>query len=239
MRLAVISGASRGLGAALARNYLDLGYQVLEFSRSAPHDYSVPADFSDPLRAVETVARELSVLSALNFEEIVVVSNAGTVQPVGPAPRKDPAELSANLNVNVVSAVLFIAEAVRQFQGHPCRKTVVNITSGAALRAYFGWSLYCSAKAGMESFIRTLALEQDAEPHPFHAISIEPGIIDTKMQSVLRGASELDFPDLRRFQDLKHSGALRPPAEVADLVVRIVRQNSGNGLRYSVRDFAG
>jgi benzil reductase ((S)-benzoin forming) len=239
MRLAVISGASRGLGAALARNYLDLGYQVLEFSRSAPHDYSVSADFAEPQRAVQTVARELSVLSALPFEEIVVVSNAGTVQPVGPASRKDPAELSANLNVNMVSAVLFIAEAVRQFQQHPCRKTVVNISSGAALKAHFGWSLYCCAKAGMETFIQTLALEQNAEPHPFHAISIEPGVIDTEMQSVIRGASELDFPELRRFQNLKRSGALRPAAEVADLIVKIVRQNNGNGLRYSVRDFAG
>ena len=238
MKLAVISGGSRGLGAEISKKYLDHGFQVLEFSRGAPHAFSVAADFSEPLQAVDIIARELSMLSAISFEEIVIVSNAGTVNPVGPASRKDASEVAANLNVNVTSAILFIAEAVRQFQGQPCQKTVVNITSGAALRAYFGWSLYCSAKACLETFIRTLALEQDAESHPFRAISIEPGIIDTDMQASIRTSNERDFPDLRRFLELQQTGALRPAGEVAELVLKIVRQNSGNGLRYDVRDFS-
>lgn len=237
MKLAAISGGSRGLGEAIAKRYQDAGFLVVEFSRSAPHSFSVAADFSEPEQAVEVIATQFARLAHLEFEEIVVVSNAGTVQPVGPAARKEPDEIIANLNVNVTSAVLFLSEAVRQFQGQACRKTIVSISSGAALRPYFGWSLYCSAKACLDAFIRTLALEQGAELHPFLAISIEPGIIDTEMQASLRTSSEHDFPDLRRFLDLHASGALRPAGQVADLILSIVRQNDGNGLRYDVRDF--
>jgi benzil reductase ((S)-benzoin forming) len=237
MKLAVISGGSRGLGEAIAKRYLDAGFQVLEFSRSAPHAFSAQADFSDPPRAVAIIARELALLAKISFEEIVVVSNAGTVVPIGPASRKDPAEIITNLAVNVTSAILFISEAIRQFQDQACRKTVVQITSGAALKAYFGWSLYCSAKAGMETFIRTVALEQEREPHPFQAISIDPGIMDTEMQGAIRTSNEQDFPDLHRFLALQESGALRPASEVAQLVAKIVSQNTGSGLRYSVRDF--
>jgi benzil reductase ((S)-benzoin forming) len=238
MKLAVISGGSRGLGEAIAKKYLDAGFQVLEFSRSAPHSFSAQVDFSDPPRAVEIMARELALLAKISFEEIVVVSNAGTVEPIGPAPRKDPSAVIANLAVNVTSAVLFISEAIRRFQDQACPKTVVHITSGAALKAYFGWSLYCSAKAGMETFIRTVALEQESEPQPFRAISIDPGIMDTEMQGAIRTASEQDFPDLGRFLALQESGGLRPASEVAQLVHKIVSQNTGSGLRYSVRDFS-
>jgi benzil reductase ((S)-benzoin forming) len=238
MKLAAISGGSRGLGLALAKRYLDDGFQVVEFSRSAPHAFSVPADFSDPLAAGEVLASEFARLATLEYQEIVIVSNAGTVQPVGPTSRKEPGEVLASLNVNIASAILFVSEAVRHFQGHPCRKTIVNISSGAALRPYFGWSLYCSAKTCLETFLRTVALEQGVEPHPFQAMSVEPGIIDTQMQASIRTSSERDFPDLKRFLDLQKAGALRPADQVAALIQKIVRQNTGNGLRYDVRDFS-
>lgn len=238
MKLVAISGGSRGLGLALAKGYLDAGFQVVEFSRSAPHSFSVAADFSDPEAAHRVVSAEFARLAALEYEEIVIVNNAATLQPVGPTSRKEPAELVANLNVNVVSAVLFLSEAVRRFQGHPCRKSLVNISSGAALRAYYGWSLYCSSKACLEAFVRTVALEQGGEPHPFLALSIEPGVIDTEMQASIRGTSAQDFPELQRFVALKQSGSLRPPEEVAEAIRSIVRQNRGNGVRHDVRDFS-
>ncbi|GFO70314.1 benzil reductase ((S)-benzoin forming) [Geomonas limicola] len=239
MKLVAISGGSRGLGLALAKGYLEAGYQVVEFSRSAPHAFSVPADFSDPEGARAAVAAELGRLAALEYQEIVIVNNAATVQPIGPTSRKEPAEVLYSLNVNVSSAVLFLSEAIRKFQAHPCRKTIVNISSGAALRPYYGWSLYCASKACLETFVRSVALEQGAEPHPFLAISIEPGIIDTEMQAAIRASSEHDFPDLKRFVELKRSGALRSAEQVADAIRSIVRQNHGNGVRYEVRDFAG
>jgi len=238
MKLAVVSGGSRGLGEALCRRYLDAGFQVLEFSRSAPHAFSVAADFAQPEQTAEVVAREFAKLSHLEFDEIVVVSNAGMVEPVGPTARKNPADILVNLNVNITSAILFISQALRQFQGQHCKKTIVQISSGAALRPYSGWSLYCSAKACLDTFIRTLALEQGTELHPFYAISFEPGVIDTEMQAVIRGLDRADFPDLRRFQELQKNRALRAPEQVADLIFKAVERNGGNGLRYDIHDFS-
>jgi len=81
VKLVAISGGSRGLGLALAKGYLDAGFQAVEFSRSAPHAFSVAADFSDPEAAHAAVAAELGRLSVLEYQEIVIVSNAATVQP--------------------------------------------------------------------------------------------------------------------------------------------------------------
>ena len=83
------------MGEALCRRYLDAGFQVLEFSRGAPNDFSVAADFAQPELAALVVARELASLAHLDFSEIVVMSNAGTVEPVGPTSRKQPAEILA------------------------------------------------------------------------------------------------------------------------------------------------
>lgn len=237
LKLAVISGGSRGLGAALCSHYLNSGYEVVEFSRNAPHTYSVRTDFSRPESAVGAISEELSRLAMNSYDEIVIINNAGTLQPIGPAARKEGVVVIANLNVNLLSAILFLSEAIRQLQDHAGKKTIVNISSGAALKGYFGWSLYCAAKAGMENFIRSVALEQEAEIHPFFAISIDPGVMDTEMQAAIRAANEKDFPTIGRFVEFKKSGALRPAAQVAELVARIVSQNSATGLRYSVSDF--
>lgn len=237
MKVAIISGGSRGIGAALCESYRERGYEVVEFSRSAPNPFSVRADFAEPLAAAAAVSEKLASFQGQPLEEIVVVSNAGVVTPVGPVARKEFAEAVANVNVNVASGILFVSAAIRQFQEVPCRKTVVAVSSGAALREFAGWSLYCAGKAAMDHFMRCVAVEQGMERHPFQAIMIEPGIVDTEMQASIREVDENDFPLLRRFIDFHETGALRPPRQVAEAIVKIVNQNTRNGERYSVADF--
>ena len=99
---------------------------------------------------------------------------------------------------------------------------IVNVSSGAALKGYAGWSLYCASKAGMEGFIRALAAEERHQEHPFLAISVDPGVIDTEMQASIRAASVTDFPDVERFIRRKSDGGLSSPQSVADAILRIV-----------------
>lgn len=221
MRLAIISGGSKGLGAALCAQYAALGFEVVEFSRGAPHPFSVKVDFAEPQTAMPVVEAKLAQLAGARWEEIVIVSNAATVGPIGPAANKDAGSIAAHVAVNVTSGILFMARAVAAFQSHACRKVLINISSGAATRGYEGWSLYCASKAALENFVRTVALEQARETAPFMAVNVSPGIIDTDMQQAIRAASKADFPDVERFIGFKDSGALRAPAEVAAAVVRI------------------
>ena len=221
-RLAIITGGSRGLGRALCEQFLARGYQVIEFSRTAPHAYSVRVDLASPEACRAAVAKAIASVELETLQELVVVNNAGTLDPIGASSQKPPAAVLANLNINFTSAIMVLAELTAKFQSAPCRKVLANISSGAAQKSIAGWSLYCASKAGMEAYIRALAVEQEAEPHPFTAININPGVIDTEMQAMIRAASAADFPEVERFIQRKQQGGLAAPADVAAAVLRIV-----------------
>jgi benzil reductase ((S)-benzoin forming) len=169
-----------------------------------------------------------------------VVANAGVLAPIGPTARKPAPEVIANIDTNFASPILLMAAAVAAFQDHPCRKTVLNISSGAAQRSLAGWSLYCGAKAGVEHFVRTLAVEQAGQPHPLRAINVNPGLIDTEMQAAIRASSAEDFPAVGVFVQRKADGELRSPQRVAQAVVRMVEDDRlEGGARASTDDYLG
>lgn len=234
MRYAIITGGSRGLGSALALQLVEKGYGVVDLSRSAPHSFSSRIDLEDPLRAEKDAHKSMSFLSPELCSELLIFSNAGTLAPIGPAWRKPTGEVLGNLNVNLCSAIVVINEAIRHFRSATCRKIIVNISSGAALKGYAGWSLYCAGKAAMESFVRALAAEEAHEPHPFLAISVDPGVIDTDMQAAIREAPATEFPEVGRFITRKKDGALLPPEKVAAAILGIISQPGlTNGGRYN------
>lgn len=221
MKLALITGGSRGLGAALCERLDASGWRVVEFSRTAPHPYSVKTDLTSPEVLFGQVVLAFGDLPSEPIDELLVVSNAGIVTPIGPSSSSDVIGILGNLDTNFASAILFLSLIVDRFQGLACRKTILNISSGAAQKPYSGWSLYCASKAGVEMFVRTMAIEQAREKHPFVALNVNPGVMDTQMQSLIRQSSPEDFPDLPRFQGMKDKGALVSPDEVAKAVVRI------------------
>ncbi len=235
MKLAIISGGSKGLGEKLCEQYLAQDFEVIEFSRTAPHAYSVAIDLASTNDVSQILSEELRPLAKREWQEIVVISNAGILTPVGPASKKDIESVIANLNTNFLSAIVFMTEVLRHFQHHTGKKTLASISSGAALGERAGWSLYCAAKAGLEHFIRSVAMEQGDESQPFKMINVDPGLIDTGMQSLIRQSSFEDFPSLEQFKQRKVTGLLVPPAKVAEAIVRIIEvSNVGNGERISV-----
>lgn len=240
MKLLIITGGSRGLGNALCKEFNARGYKILEFSRSAPHEYSIRIDLADPEQSRVIVADAVRSIDDSELDELIVISNAGMLGPIGPTSSKAYSDLTSNMNTNFASAVLVLTEVIARFQAAACRKVIVNISSGAALKGRAGWSLYCAAKAGMENFIRSVALEQQAQPQPFIPINIDPGLIDTEMQALIRSSSPLDFPELARFIQRKEQGLLVPPDKVAAAVLRILDQGSLSfGQRYMTSDYGG
>lgn len=240
MKLLIITGGSRGLGQALCQQFESRDYKIIEFSRSAPYEYSIRTDLADPEQSRLAVANAIASIDLSQLQKLIVVSNAGMLEPIGPASSKTHSDLIKNMNTNFVSAILVLTEIVAKFQAAACHKVIVNISAGTALRARAGWSLYCAAKAGMEHFIRSLALEQQAQPQPFIPINIDPGVIDTEMQALIRATSPEDFPDVERFIQRKDQGLLIPPDKVAAAVMRILEQPTLSfGERYKTSDYSG
>jgi NAD(P)-dependent dehydrogenase (short-subunit alcohol dehydrogenase family) len=240
MKLLIITGGSRGLGQALCKEFESRDYKILEFSRSAPYGYSVRIDLANPEQSRLAVANAVASIDPGQLQELIVISNAGMLEPIGPTSSKSYLDVVKNMNTNFVSAVLVLTEIIAKFQAAACRKVIVNISSGAALKGRAGWSLYCAAKAGMENFIRALALEQWVQPQPFIPINIDPGVIDTEMQALIRGTSQSDFPDVEMFIQRKEQGLLVPPERVAAAIVRILEQEDLSfGERYKTSEHGG
>jgi benzil reductase ((S)-benzoin forming) len=235
-RLALITGGSRGLGRALVTQLQAEGWRVIELSRSAPTTDSVRVDLAQPAAVARALGEVLAGIDPLSVAELLVIHNAGTVQPVGPAANKPVGALIDALNVNLVSGITFVATVMAHFQSCPGRKVVAQITSGAAVRAHAGLSLYSAAKAGMDQFLRVIATEQMRQAHPFRALSIDPGALDTDMQAVLRNASPDDYPGAAAFAQRQRDGALGRAEEVAAAVLRLLADDTlANGERHHVR----
>jgi benzil reductase ((S)-benzoin forming) len=240
MKLLLITGGSKGLGRALCEQFETRNYKILEFSRSAPRPYSIRMDLANPEMSRHIVANAIETIDTSQLQELIVINNAGTLEPMGPTSSKPSPELMKNMNTNYVSPVLVLTEIIARFQETACRKVIVNITSGAAVQGRAGWSLYCAAKAGMENFIRAIALEQGAEPQPFIPINIYPGVVDTEMQALIRETSPADFPDVEFFIQRKEQGLLIRPENAAAAVIRILEQETLSfGGRYETSKYSG
>ncbi|MBM3115820.1 SDR family NAD(P)-dependent oxidoreductase [Jeongeupia naejangsanensis] len=233
-RLALITGGSYGLGAALVAHYLAEGWTVHEFSRSGQGYAHVYADFADPDATLATLDTCFAELAGQPWGEIVLINNAAMLTPLLPLAQQTDAQIAANLNVNVMTAARVIAAFLRHFQQVAAVKTVVQISSGAALRGYGSWSLYCAGKAAIDHLLRAVAVEQVSTEHPVTCISIDPDVMDTQMQADIRDTSEADFADVARFIARKEDGKLRTPVSVAAYVAGVIAGGPEGGARYDI-----
>lgn len=238
MKLAIITGGSKGLGKALADLCAAQGWQTLDLSRSGSGgEGHLTVDLGQIDGAMPSVEAKFAQLARQPWQHVALVNNAGVLPPIGPLKGLDDGAIQTNLNINVNAAVRIIACFARHFDGVAARKTVANVSSGAANRGMPGWSLYCGAKAGLENFIRALAAEQVGNAHPMQCFNFAPGVVDTGMQANIRDASPQQFPDVANFVKMKEAGQLRTPESVAATLFKLLAGQPENGRRYSVEEF--
>jgi len=247
--LTLITGASRGLGHAMAEQLLHAGHMVLGISRRQDPQLAELAqqagaeliqweqDLSDPVAASARVSAWLLALDGQRFDSVTLINNAGTIGNPAPLASAVGAELSQALRIGLEAPMLLTAAflgATREWRG---ARKVLNISSGLGRNAMGSQAPYCAAKAGMDHFSRAVALEEAAAPNGARIVSLAPGVIDTDMQVQLRGASAERFPDRTRFERLKDDGMLDSPATAAAKVLRyLARADFGSNPVADVRD---
>lgn len=233
MHLYVITGSSRGLGAALVRQLAQPGHTVIGIARS--RDPALRAeqwalDLADPLPAAERLQAWLA--AHRGWASATLINNAALLSAPGPLAATGLAELSAALRVGLEAPALlsrvFLAETV----GVPQRR-ILNVSSGLGRRAMAGSASYCAVKAGLDQLSRALALEAP----DVGVVSLAPGVIDTDMQAQLRGADPARFPEQARFQGLKDGGQLQTADATATAIVRfLMRPDFGKTVVADIRD---
>ncbi len=135
MKLAIITGGSRGLGKSLVNRYMEAGSRVVEFSRRGTFDGSVHCDFSDPHNAPGIIDTTFRSLAKTDYSEIILINNAGIVNPIGPISEFEPNSRVDNININLISAITVSGLFIKHFQNHSGNKVLGSISSGAATRA--------------------------------------------------------------------------------------------------------
>jgi NAD(P)-dependent dehydrogenase (short-subunit alcohol dehydrogenase family) len=204
-KVALVSGARTGLGAATAVALAGQGATVLASGRRAGDcgpiverieqrggratDFAL--DVSDlsamPARAAEVLARH----GRLD----IIVNNAATIAPHALFGGLDGEDFHDALRINVSGpAALVSAVWPRLVEQGGAR--VINVVSGASNRAIRGWAAYCASKAAL--LMLTQAIELEGRPHNIRAFALAPGLVDTDMQATIRAARVNEIAEVPR-----------------------------------------
>ncbi len=229
--LYILTGASRGMGLAMAEQLLSPDNHLLCISRHTNEALSAratrmnclleqwPLDLQDGLAASERLAQWLKSPSASGLLSATLINNAGVIPDIAPLSATDPVQLIRALRVGLEAPMLMTAAFLRATEHWTLPRKVLNISSGLGRRAMASQTAYCAAKAGMDHFTRCLALEEALKPFGAKVCSLAPGVIDTDMQIQMRSANAKAFPDHNSFLSLHKNGQLSSPADAASLVL--------------------
>jgi NAD(P)-dependent dehydrogenase (short-subunit alcohol dehydrogenase family) len=247
--LTIITGASRGMGLAMAEQLLDAGHDLLCISRSHNDALGLratgkglrceqwPQDLARAEAAATRLEAWLGARDAAAFASVTLINNAGLLPRIAPLAAVPAAELADALRVDLEAPMLLTSVFLRATQAWKAQRKVLNISSGLGRRPMASQAAYCAAKAGMDHFTRCVALEEAGKPNGAKLCSLAPGVIDTDMQIQLRSADASQFPDIANFIGMKQERVLSSPSEAAARVLAVLaRPDFGSNPVADVRD---
>lgn len=198
---AVITGASRGIGAATARHLAGLGANVVLAARSGTEIETLAADIGPGALALPCDVADWAQVDALmtraadHFGAVdILVNNAGVIDPIARLDQSNPAAWGRVVDINLKGVYHGIRAALPGMTARGSG-TIVNISSGAATGALEGWSHYCATKAAVLSLTR--CTDKEYRDAGIRVIGLSPGTVATDMQvrikaSGLNPVSQLD-----------------------------------------------
>ncbi len=253
--LYIVTGASRGMGLAMAQQLLAPNNSLLCISRKTNDALAVAAklagagieqwalDLDHTIEAAAMLTQWLGSRKAGLYESATLINNAAVLPRIAPLSQAEPAELAKALRVGLeapmqlTAAFLSGTQAWLGASGKSISRKLLNISSGNGRRAMASQSIYSATKAGMDHFTRCLALEEALKPNGAKVCSLAPGVIDTDMQTHLRDSDASGFPDHARFVDMKTQGQLSTPADAARRILAyLAHPNYGNNAVADIRD---
>jgi 3-oxoacyl-[acyl-carrier protein] reductase len=194
-KVALVTGASRGLGEGAARALAHAGAKVMLVARDGALAGGVARDIAGKGGKAEAMACDVSDYAAVQklVAETrarlggldILVNNAGVIEPIAEIATSDPQTWADNITINLIGAYNVIRAVLPEMLSTG-GGTIVNVSSGAAYRPLEGWSAYCSGKAGLAMLTRAIELETKGKG--IRVFGFSPGTIDTEMQVKIRAS---------------------------------------------------
>lgn len=244
-QVAIITGAGRGIGAATAERLVAAGAAVVLAARSEAEveavaarlrkrgrAIAVPGDITDPDVVEEVVESALEQYDRVD----ILINNAGVVWPIEEVAESDADEWTYNLYTNLIAPFYMVRSVLPVMQDQKYGR-IVSVGCSAALQPMAGLSAFCTAKAGLDMFVRTLASE--LANTGVTTTLLYPGMVDTAMHEDVRSVDTTESKiDLSSFHEAHAQGGLRNPAQIADLLYWLVGpwSRKANAIAYAADD---
>lgn len=235
-QVAIITGAGRGIGQAIAQAYAregahlalaarsqtELEQTAAEIAQTGAQAIAVPTDVTDPAQAERLAAAALTRFGRIDL----LVNNAGISGPVGPLQDNDIAQWAETINVNLTGTFLVcravIPAMVKQGGGK-----IINLSGAGAANAWSNLSAYCASKAAVVRLTEVLA--QELAPHNIAVNALGPGSVHTSMwDKMTQDAARAGADFIHRLGLQVTSGGGAPIDECAELAVWLASQESDN-----------
>jgi NAD(P)-dependent dehydrogenase (short-subunit alcohol dehydrogenase family) len=194
-KVAIVTGASRGIGAAAALALGEAGASVVLAARTTAQAEANARQINAAGGKAAAIACDVSDYAACQrlVQETterfgppdVLVNNAGVIEPISMVGEADPAEWARSIEINLIGAY-YVIRAVLPGMIERGHGDIINVSSGAAHRPLEGWSAYCAGKAGLAMLTRSIDLEH--RPAGIRVFGFQPGTTDTDMQVTIRAS---------------------------------------------------
>ncbi|EMY3553498.1 SDR family NAD(P)-dependent oxidoreductase [Flavobacterium psychrophilum] len=243
-KILIITGGNKGIGSGIVWAYKNNDYQIISIARTLnlSLEYKevrqIILDLSKTEDLENTFSQILNTIDENTIKRIIFINNAGTLGKIGRLENNSSSDIQNAIQVNTITPFLLTSLFLKETQNWNCSKKIINISSGAAVKPYYGWSLYCASKAAIDMMTKAVAVEQETIKNRTKIIAIYPGVVDTDMQFQIRKSSLENFIDIQRFIDLKESNSLINIETIGQEIFKIdALENYPNGAILNVSDY--